>query len=163
MFLEIGDSVKTIGKYAFNGQLSLKEVRGGRGLTTLETGAFLENISLRVADFSEAYKLTEISYRCFAMCDSLMSIYLPNGLWTVTKNSVTSKDATRYMPNQFNPEALAYYMVYGNGRNKWIRNSEHIAYTTGLDKDETGRFNNVSYTDNVTTAVNGCNTDQIES
>ncbi|MCQ2742839.1 MAG: leucine-rich repeat domain-containing protein [Bacilli bacterium] len=146
--VEIGDSVTNIGYRAFEQQLCIEEVRGGRGLTNIDRYAFSENVSLRIVDFSEAYKLTQIERNVFEYCDSLVSICLPPVGWSI--------DGNTYFPDQFDPEAVAYCLVYSNSGDRLVRTSVgHFAYTASTSKDYTGRYNKVAFTNDLASAING--------
>ncbi len=153
--LEIGDSVTALDESAFEYQGSLEEVSGGRGLTRISQYAFHEDMSLRYVDFSEAYSLTTIEKYAFASCNSLMEVYLPPLGWT---QGPKLKSVRRtFLPNQFDPEYVAFCLAHEYSDVKWVRESVgHIAFTKTTKTDSTGRYMDVSFTDDINVAFFNC-------
>ena len=77
--LEIPESVKTVGKFAFQGLKYLKDVSILGALTTLDEGAFANCIAIEEIDLSNV-AFTEIAPNVFGKCTKLKSVIWPSGM-----------------------------------------------------------------------------------
>ena len=79
--LTIGDSVTSIGNYAFSYCRSLKSVTIGNGVTSIGGNAFSWCDSLTSITISES--VTEIGESAFSSCSSLTSIIIPDSVRSI--------------------------------------------------------------------------------
>ncbi len=81
----IGDSVTTIGEYAFSGCRSLTSVTISNSVTTIGYSAFRECNSLTSVTIPNS--VTTIGAGAFSHCSSLTSVTIPNSVTTIGDNA----------------------------------------------------------------------------
>ena len=75
------DSIASVGKHAFRGCMSLREINFSKNLTSLEKDTFWHCVSLVTVDIPSG--IASIGENCFGDCNSLKSITLPDTLITI--------------------------------------------------------------------------------
>ena len=79
---DVIDSVKTIGKGAFQGCTELRRVKLPGGLRTIPNDCFADCAKLQEVITGEW--LQEIKLRAFARCVSLKKLRIPRGCWSIS-------------------------------------------------------------------------------
>ena len=79
--IKIPDTVKAIGKYAFDNCYDLVSVSNGNGLITISDGAFTGCSSLTTINLPNS--VTSIGGGAFTFCSSLTSISIPNSVISI--------------------------------------------------------------------------------
>ena len=84
----LGDKVKSIGNYAFNGCDSLTSVIIGNGVTTIGESAFSSCYNLANVIIGDG--VTSIGYYAFGYCLSIRSIVIPDSVTSIDKHAFRS-------------------------------------------------------------------------
>ena len=92
--VEIGDSITSIGSYAFLHCYSLSSITIPNGVTTIDTDAF--NSCYTLSSITIPNGVTTISKSAFRMCYSLSSITIPNGVTSIGTYTFQSCNGVRY-------------------------------------------------------------------
>ena len=104
-----GDSVTSIGKYAFSKCIGLTSITIPDSVTSIGACAFSECSGLTNITIPDS--VTSIDYRAFAGCANLTSIMIPNGVTSISQEAFYNCpqlqfsicDGLRYLGNESNP------------------------------------------------------------
>ena len=123
----IGDDITNVGSYDFSGFVAVTSVTVGKGVATIDNGAFYGCTALATLSFSSTNTLTAIGEGAFYDCTPLKSLSIPTSVISIGKEAFGGCKAITSVTVPAGVSALGEGAFYGCEAIKTVTLSEGVS------------------------------------